>query len=172
LSDALFTSQDYGIPYHLVTSLPANLLLWLPTSLRAPLKWPIYLGAALCWIGGLVLCSKAQRSPLTTRQKISFSLIVGCLLSSFALPHLLYYDLCVLIPAGYLLLNSRQILPATERGRRVAAAVWLCISLYLPIALTFAPPASVALFFEAVLVALLALALAPLISALKQPNAV
>lgn len=172
LSDALFISNDYGIPFHLVTSLPANLLLWLPRSLRATVKWPIYLGAALCWIGGLALCIKAQRSPWGLQQRVSFSLIVGCVLSSFALPHLLYYDLCVLIPAGYLLLSSKHFFQLTERGRIFAATAWFCISLYLPFALAFAPPASVSLSFEATLVALLASALMPLIPALKQPNAV
>jgi hypothetical protein len=172
LSDALFTSRDYGIPVHLITSLPANLLLWLPSSLRVSLKWPIYLAALLCWAIGVAFCVKAQRSHWDMRGKTALSLAIGCLLSSFALPHLLYYDLCVLIPAGYLLLISNRTLPVAERTKAIAATAWLCISLYMPIALAYAPPAGVALLFEAVLAILIGALLRLILPALRQPNAV
>ena len=49
VSDATYSSGLHGIPSHLITGLPANLLILFPVSLRATAKLPLYALAAAFW---------------------------------------------------------------------------------------------------------------------------
>jgi len=151
LSDSLFVQAQYGIPVHLITSLPADILLLLPPTIRSAAKWPAYGAAFLLWLIGVYACWQIHRAPWEQRAKVSLTLALGCLLSSIALPHLLYYDLCVLIPAGFLLVSRNYLMPSAIGARPIAAVTWLCISLYLPVFLSFKPGVGMALMLEIVL---------------------
>ena len=151
LSDTLFTHAQYGIPAHLITSLPADILLLLPWSIRATAKWPVYGAALLLWLMGLYFCWEIHRGPWPWRTKISLTFVMGCGLSSIALPHLLYYDLCVLIPAGFLLLSANGLVRKTLGVRTPTALAWIAISAYLPIFLWFNPGVGMALVLEIIL---------------------
>jgi hypothetical protein len=155
LSDSLFTHAQYGIPSHLVTSLPADILLLLPASMRATAKWPVYGAALLLWLAGLFVCWKVYRGPWPQRTKLSVAFVIGCCLSSIALPHLLYYDLCVLIPAGFLLTTNTSLLPAGIGARVPTVLVWIAISVYLPLFLALKPGAGMALALEVLLLGFL-----------------
>ncbi len=63
---------------------------------------------------------------------------MGSVLSALTLPHLLYYDLCVLLPAGVLLLAERGPLPRPPGLRNLGASGWLLVSAALPLLLVFA----------------------------------
>ncbi len=169
LSDTLFTDSRYGVPAHLVTSLPADVLLLLPVSSRSAWKWPVYFSALILWLIGLWYCWKIHSSQWQWRTKISLSVAIGCVLSSLALPHLLYYDLCILIPAGFVFLHGN-----TLNGRLVTVPArlgWLSISLYLPIFLLLKSSAMSALVLELILLVLFAILLAGVSRALVTSTA-
>ena len=155
LSDTLFTHAQYGIPAHLITSLPADLLLLLPATVRADLKWPVYAGALFLWGIGFWTCWRVQHGSWDERTKITLTLVIGLFLSSVALPHLLYYDLCVLIPAGFALAAKNDIIPQAIPLRKLALTGWLTISLYLPMFLIIKPRIGMALTLELILLGLL-----------------
>ncbi len=171
LSDSLFTHPQYGIPTHLITSLPADILLFLPASLRAAAKWPVYGAALLLWLIGLYYGWKIYRGPWQLRTKISLTLLLGCGLSSIALPHLLYYDLCVLIPAGFLLAATNGIIPDAIVARVATALAWFSISAYLPLFLTFKAGVSMALGLEMILLVFLIYLLRRINRSMKLANA-
>jgi hypothetical protein len=171
LSDSLFTHAQYGIPTHLITSLPADILLLLPSSIRAAAKWPVYGVALLFWLIGLYYCWKIHRGPWQQRTKVSLTFVLGCGLSSIALPHLLYYDLCVLIPAGFLLATENSLVPKAIGARTLTALAWISISAYLPLFLSFKPGVSMALALEIILLVYLICLLSRISHAMKTPNA-
>jgi len=151
LSDTLFTHAEYGIPKHLITSLPADILLLLPAEARSAMKWPTYGTAMALWVIGLYYGWKINRGQWDQRAKISLTLAVGCILSSVVLPHLLYYDLCVLIPAGFLLATTNDVVPKAIAAKTITRLAWISISVYLPIFLLFKPHIGMALILEIIL---------------------
>jgi len=171
LSDTLFTDVRYGIPVHLVTSLPADVLFLLPTSSRSAWKWPAYFGALLIWLMGLWYCWKISRGPWESRKKLSLTLAVGCVLSGLALPHLLYYDLCILIPAGFMLATRNNLVDKIVGTKIPARLAWASISLYMPIFLLFKTPVGMALILEMILFILFILILVRINYAIMVPNA-
>jgi len=171
LSDTLFTHAQYGIPTHLITSLPADILLLLPAAMRVTVKWPVYLAAMLLWLLGLYCCWRVNRTSWREQSKISLTLAVGCLLSSIALPHLLYYDLCVLIPAGYLLATTNDLAPPVVGVQSVARLAWTAISLYLPVFLFLKSHAALALGLESILLLSLIWLLIQIKRAIRTANA-
>ena len=172
LSDTLFTHAQYGIPAHLITSLPADILLMLPASSRAALKWPIYFGALFLWLIGLWCCRRINAAPWESRTKIALTLSIGCILSSLALPHLLYYDLCILIPAGFILASTNNVVPKIIATKALARLAWITISLYLPIFLLFTKNVTSVFILEMVLLTLFVLLLVRVMRAIALPNAV
>ena len=48
----MYSSGQQGIPSHLITGLPANLMILFPVEQRAAVKWPLYFGAAMLWVVG------------------------------------------------------------------------------------------------------------------------
>jgi len=152
LSDMLFTDSRYGIPAHLVTSIPADILLLLRSETRAIWKWPIYFGALSLWFAGLWYCWKICRAELAWRTQVSLILAVSCVLSSLVLPHLLYYDLCILIPAGFLFATTTKLVHL-KRTTTPARLAWLSITLYLVIFVLFKANAVFSLILEMILLA-------------------
>jgi hypothetical protein len=147
VSDAMYSSGQQGIPSHLITGLPANLMILFPVEQRAAVKWPIYFGAVLCWLAGLYYTMKIAKSQTEPLPTLAVALITGVCLSAITMPHLLYYDLCVLVPAGALLLGK----PANADLRRIAICGWILVSLFLVPMLAFAGSKIVALILEVIL---------------------
>jgi len=154
VSDSIFSSGLHGIPAHLITGLPANLMVLFPPDARAALKWPLYAAAALAWFAGLWYGVKLARAQLSDPVWISLALIIGVVLCSLTLPHLLYYDLCVLLPAGVLLFAENGPLPRLIGLRLTAATGWIVVSAFLPLLLAFTMQRMLPLILELILLAL------------------
>ena len=155
VSDSIFSGGLHGIPAHLITGLPANLMVLFPPEARAALKWPLYAGAALLWLAGLWYGVKLARSQLADPARISLLFTLGVLLCAVTLPHLLYYDLCVLLPAGVLLLGKRGPLPADKTLHLIGVTGWVVVSAFLPLLLTFNEQRMLPLILELLLLVLL-----------------
>jgi len=98
-------------------------------------------------------------------------LAVGCVLSGLALPHLLYYDLCILIPAGFMLATRNNLVDKIVGTKIPARLAWASISLYMPIFLLFKTPVGMALILEMILFILFILILVRINYAIMVPNA-
>jgi Glycosyltransferase family 87 len=159
VSDAYFFEGLQGIPSHLLTGLPANLLVLFPVDERKLVKLPLYAAAAALWLFGLGFCTKAKWSQLGDSERVSITFVIGLILSSLTLPHLLYYDLCVLLPAGFLLLARNGTLPSERGLRTIAALGWITVSGFLPLLLTFTKAKLLPLILELILLILLMLLL-------------
>jgi Glycosyltransferase family 87 len=154
VSDAYFFAGQQGIPSHLLTGLPANILVLLPLDQRGNLKLLLYGGAVAIWLFGLWFCSRAGKLHAEESMQISKTFVVGLALTSLTLPHLLYYDLCVLLPAGALLLANQGPFALQESSRSIAAAGWMTISAFLPILIAFSAQKILPLILELILLGL------------------
>ena len=146
VSDAMYSSGQQGIPSHLITGLPANLMILFPLEQRATVKWPLYFGAAMLWVVGFCYASNLNRTKTDSSRRLATTLIIGGCLSAITLPHLLYYDLCVLVPAGALLLAR-----ADSDLRRLALCGWIVVSGFLVPMLAFANVKVIPLILELIL---------------------
>ena len=151
VSDATYSSGLQIIPSHLITGLPANLLILFPVSQRAAVKLPLYAFSAALWLFGLWYCVKLARVQQNPPSALCLTFIIGLLLSSLALPHLLYYDLCLLLPAGVLLLGKNGPLAGQAQLRWIAIIGWAVVSGFFPILLAFAKYKAVPLILELIL---------------------
>jgi len=151
VSDAMYSSGQQGIPSHLITGLPANLMILFPVEQRAALKWPLYFGAAMLWVMGFYYAIKIAKTQADNSTSLAVALTVGACLSAITLPHLLYYDLCVLVPAGALLLSKSG--PWLDRIdlRRIAICGWILVSGFLVPMLAFTSSKIIPLILESIL---------------------
>lgn len=154
VSDATYSSGLQGIPSHLITGLPANLMILFPVEQRAAVKFPLYAAAAVLWMLGLWFCFKMGKTHEDQSRNISLSLVIGLLLSSLTMPHLLYYDLCLLLPAGVLLIARSGPLSGQIQSRWIAIFGWIVISAFLPLLLAFANNKVLPLVLEMILLSL------------------
>jgi hypothetical protein len=132
LRETLSYAGVYKIREYLVTSLPADILLALPIEIGPRIKWPIYIAAATLWLAGAWRCQKLMNSTqLDEFSKISLILIVALMLLPITSPYLLYYDLCIFVPAGVILLGNGW--PALSSGslKFIGLIGWLGISGYM-----------------------------------------
>jgi len=150
VSDAMYSSGQQGIPSHLITGLPANLMVMFPVEQRAAVKWPLYFGAAMLWVVGLYFAFKIAKTQADNCRSLAAIMTVGVCLSAFTLPHLLYYDLCVLVPAGALLLAQ----PVRHDLRQIAICGWVLVSGFLVPMLAFASSKLIPLILESILTVL------------------
>ena len=151
VADAYFFSGLQGIPSHLLTGLPANLLILFPLEQREWVKLPLYAAAAALWLFGLWFCSRFNRARIDEPARMAIAFLIGLVLSALTLPHLLYYDLCVLLPAGVLLLAERGPLPRQPGFRNIGALIWVLVSASLPLLLIFANRKLPSLLLELIL---------------------
>jgi Glycosyltransferase family 87 len=154
VSDAYFFEGLQGIPSHLLTGLPANLLVLFPVEERRAVKLPLYLAATALWLFGLWFCTKAKWCQLGDSARVSLIFVIGLILSSLTLPHLLYYDLCVLLPAGFILLAKNESLPGQMGLQTIAVLGWMIISGFLPLLLAFSQQKWLPLTLELILLLL------------------
>jgi len=154
VSDAYFFSGLQGIPSHLLTGLPANLLILFSVNERELVKLPLYAGAAAMWLFGFWFCSRFKKLQMAESAQISVTFVVGLVLSSLTLPHLLYYDLCILLPAGVLLLARDGPLPKQIGLQAIGVSGWIAVSGFLPLLLLFANQKLAPLLLELILLIL------------------
>ena len=154
VSDAYFFEGLQGIPSHLITGLPANLMILLPVDERRAVKLPLYAVAALAWFVGLWFCAKFRKTQWPQSAQISLAFVVSLILSALTMPHLLYYDLCVLLPAGFLLVAKNGPLPNDKVLRSVGTVGWIAVSAFLPFLLTFTKYKTLPLLLEIILLSL------------------
>ena len=147
VSDAMYSSGQQGIPSHLITGLPANLMILFPVEQRAAVKWPLYFGAAMLWVVGLYFAFKIVKTQADNCRSLAVAITIGVCLSAFTLPHLLYYDLCVLVPAGALLLAR----PVRNDLRQIAICGWIAVSGFLVPMLAYASSKMIPLILESIL---------------------
>lgn len=150
VSEVYFFSGLQGIPSHLLTGLPANLMLLFPVPARETVKLPLYIAAAAAWLYGVWFCLRLKRPETTAPCQISIALTVGVILASLTLPHLLYYDLCVLLPAGVLLLAKNSPI-SISGGSSVGIIGWIAITSFFPLLLGFAYTTALPLMLELII---------------------
>lgn len=150
VSDAMYWSGQQTVPSHLITGLPANLMIMFPVDQRAAVKWPLYIGAAMLWGVGFYYAIKIAKQQTEYLPTVASTMIIGSCLCAITLPHLLYYDLCVLIPAGALLIARSQ----NNQLRRMAIAGWILVSAFLVPMLAFSNAKIVPLILELILTAM------------------
>lgn len=151
VSDAIFSAGMYTLPTHLVTSLPSSLLMLYPVSQRSLVKLPLYVAVAALWLIGFWRCRRLARANLGDHQKVSLMIAIGLILLPLVVPHMLYYDLCTLVPVGVILLRENLLTSQAAFLKGSAWAVWLAISSYFPLFLAFDPNAIQPLVLESVL---------------------
>jgi hypothetical protein len=159
VADAYFFSGLQGIPSHLLTGLPANLLILFPLEQREWVKLPLYAAAAALWLFGLWFCSRFNRARIDEPARMAIAFLIGLVLSALTLPHLLYYDLCVLLPAGVLLLAKNGPIQRITDLHRLGMAGWILVSGFLPLLIAFPSQKSFSLTLEIALLLLLAIIL-------------
>lgn len=153
VSDAIFSSGLYGIPTHLITSLPADLLMLFPVSQRQTYKLSIYSIALGLGLIALWQCRRVARSKLDEGCKISLVLTIGLILLPLVSPHMLYYDLCLLLPAGMILSADEWQKHGPEPLRKLAIAGWASISSYMLLFLSIKPSVILPLLLLLILLA-------------------
>jgi uncharacterized membrane protein YqgA involved in biofilm formation len=121
-----------------------------PVEQRGAVKWPLYFGAAMLWVAGFYYAIKIAKTQADHLPSLAVALILGVCLSAITLPHLLYYDLCVLVPAGALLLAKS----ARNDLRQIAIYGWILVSGFLVPMLAFASSKIVPLICEVILTVL------------------
>ena len=154
VSNAMYSSGQQGIPSHLITGLPANLMILFPVAQRAALKWPLYFGAAMLWLMGFCYAIKLAKRQIDSLPGLAIALTIGVCLSAITLPHLLYYDLCVLVPAGALLLAQSGPWAGRKELRWLAVLGWFFVSGFLVPMLAFASVKLIPLLLEIILTGL------------------
>ena len=154
VSDAYFFAGKQGIPSHLLTGLPANILVLLPLDQRGNIKLPLYAGATAMWLLGMWICFRSGKLSSEDSTEISKTFAIGLILTSLTLPHLLYYDLCVLLPVGALLLAKQGPFASQRSFRSIAVAGWVVISAFLPILIAYRGQRILPLILELILLGL------------------
>jgi hypothetical protein len=131
ISDAIFSDDEYQVPVHLLASLPADLMMRLPTEARGFLKPVLYGLAVSLGVFALWQCRKILRSRLPDElsRLAVFATSLGIL--PLTSPHLLYYDLVTLFPVGLILLSRQWSEPPLEWLRRMLLMSWASIGAYL-----------------------------------------
>lgn len=154
VSDATYSSGLQGIPSHLITGLPANIMILFPVAQRAAVKLPLYAASASLWLFGLWYCCQLGRTRKNPSITLCLTFITGLMLSSLTLPHLLYYDLCLLLPVGVLMLARNGPLAGQPRLHWIAVVGWIVVSGFFPFLLAFAKYKAVPLTLELILLML------------------
>jgi hypothetical protein len=131
VSDAIFSSDDYQVPVHLLASIPADLMMRVSPEARASLK-PVLYGFSV-GLGLLALwqCRKILRSQLPEELGRLTVFTTSLAILPLTSPHLLYYDLVILFPMGLILLDHHWSKPPLEGLRRIVIVSWSSISAYL-----------------------------------------
>ena len=129
-SDVIYSSGQYKLPVHLITSLPMDLLMLLPIGSRTVVKLPLYGAAAALWLTGLWQSKRIVNSGFDDSSKVSLTLVTGLLLLPLTSPHFLYYDLCIFLPVGVILLGNKSLSQSSVSLRWVGLIGWISISLY------------------------------------------
>ncbi len=138
-SDAIFSSGLYAIPIHLITSLPSNLLMLAPVAQRSLAKGFIYFLAVALWVSCLWRCRRMAKAGVNGVVTLSLTVVTGTVLLPLVAPHMLYYDLALLVPAGATLLDKRWPMQERIPLAWLTCTAWLSISLYFPLFLSVKP---------------------------------
>jgi len=130
-SDAIFSSNEYLVPVHLLASIPADLMMRFSPEARVSLKPVLYGVSVSLGLFALWQCRKILRSPLP--EELSRLAVFATSLGILPLtsPHLLYYDLVTLFPMGLILLGTRWSEPPLAGLRRMILLLWSSIGVYL-----------------------------------------
>ena len=131
LSDAIFSGDEYQVPVHMVTSIPADLMMRFSPEAGVLLKPVLYGLSASLGLFALAQCRKILRSRLPEELGRLAVFATSLAILPLTSPHLLYYDLVILFPAGLILLGRRWSKPPLEGIRRMVLLSWSSIGLYL-----------------------------------------
>ncbi|HEY9869000.1 MAG TPA: hypothetical protein V6D08_07525, partial [Candidatus Obscuribacterales bacterium] len=142
--------KTYEFPSYLLVCLPGALLLAVPAGQRAIAKLPIYgLSAA---VGLSALWQSSRLLGRACQQAHALALVLSSFATPLVVPHLLFYDLTCLVPAGFLI-YARSAGRQSDKLSRVATLVWLAINLYMAVFFLIGPRWAPPLILTAVLLA-------------------
>ena len=136
LSDAIFSSGEYQVPVHLITSIPADMMMRFSPDARDSLKLVLYAFSASLGVFALWQCRTILRSRLPEDQA-RLAVFATCLaILPLTSPHLLYYDLVTLFPMALIVLHSEWQKPPLQGLRRMVLVSWAGIGAYM-VVITF-----------------------------------
>jgi len=122
--------KTYEFPSYLLICLPAAILVAAPKTMTAAAKALTYLLSLLLSLCGLWKCYRLMLSCSSAELANVLSLAIGSLLAPLVVPHLLFYDLTCMVPAGMLLLGCRSI-RRFHTLYRLAMLTWLGLNAYM-----------------------------------------
>ncbi len=135
--------KTYEFPSYLLICLPGAILEALPKASTAAAKPLVYVLSLLLALYGLRKSCRPIQLSRGGQSAIVQSLTVGSLLAPLVVPHLLFYDLTCLVPAGMLLLGCGSIRPS-DKVYRMTVLTWIGINAYMLIfsliGTRYAPP--------------------------------
>ena len=108
------------------------------------------------WLAALWKCKKTAESNLDESLKIPLILTVGIFLLPLTSPRLLYYDLCLFLPAGVILLGKDWLPSQSVSLKRIALIGWMSISVYMLVFMNVAARVELPLVLEFILLILFA----------------
>ena len=130
-SDAIFSSGEYGVPVHMLASIPADVMMRFPSAARASLKPVLYGFSVALGLFALWQCRKILRSRLPEEVSRLAVFAASLVILPLTSPHLLYYDLVTLFPMGLILLDRRWSNRPLGGLRRMILLSWSGISAYI-----------------------------------------
>lgn len=129
LTEKVYLSPTSGVARHLAVSVPRFILFTVPAQLLPVVKPITYGLAGLLILGSIFLCWRRTRAlSETTAVKLAF--VIGSLLIPLAAPHLFYYDLCVWIVPGLLIMAGDFTDFDDTKLRLRALTLWLIVAVY------------------------------------------
>lgn len=141
LSDHIYSDPNFGVNVGMATSLPRAVLHLLPPESRDGAKLFVYAGAFLLACLGLIAVYFVHRNNASadnkalSLQKLRYALCIGCLALPCVVPHLFFYDLCVLLPVCFFALldadaAQRDVLRLPVLSLFLAVTAY-CLSLFI-----------------------------------------
>ena len=122
--------KTYEFPSHLLICLPGAILVALPRASTAAAKPLVYALSILLAFYGLWKSCRLIQSSGGGQAAIILTLATGSLLAPLTVPHLLFYDLTCLVPAGMLLLGCQSIRQSTNLYQ-MTLLTWIGINAYM-----------------------------------------
>lgn len=130
LSDTIFSDARYGYPKYLVCSLPGVVVQTVPLAFSKVAKLVTYTLAAGIGLHALIFSRNLIKKQEDATAALPMVFLIGLVVLVLVLPHLLFYDLCVLSIAGMIVFGYRW--GAFDFQLRAHAIIgWLLCNLYM-----------------------------------------
>jgi len=155
LSEAYFFDPHLAHKLALYTSLPPLLILSSPIEYRYLAKVLVYSISSIVALLGLFFIWMIAKSPLPLKSRVCFIFASAIYLMPIVQPHLLYYDLSLIMPANILLWSRSISEPIQSKLRVLTVLLALLINGYFISFAVFNSPIFNPLVFNLLLVTII-----------------